>query len=143
MPYRYLPEIAIADIAFEATGGSLEELFTVSGEALMNVMVDDLSTIEPKEEMSITLTHREIDLLLFDFLEEFIFLKDARQLLLRVRTISISKEGEAYTLFATLYGEKLDPERHPLRADVKAVTLHRFTVKETEQGWRATVVLDI
>ncbi len=143
MPYRYMPDIAIADVAFEARGKSLEELFTAASDATMSVMVDDLSTIELKEEVTVHLTHEEIDLLLFDFLQEFIYFKDARQLLLRVERIILVKEGTTFVLDAVLRGERLDPDKHPLRADVKAVTLHRFSVSHTDDGWVATVVLDV
>ena len=46
-------------------------------------------------------------------------------------------------LHATAIGEQLDPQRHQMRVDVKAVTLHRFRVEQTEQGWEAFVILDI
>jgi SHS2 domain-containing protein len=143
VPYRYLPDIAIADVAFEATGKSLEELFTAAGEATVNTMVDDLSAVAREKRLTVELTHTEIDLLLFDFLQEFIFFKDARQLLLQTEDISISKHGAVYTLRATLSGETLDAKKHALKADVKAVTLHRFDLSETLDGYRATVVLDV
>ena len=41
------------------------------------------------------------------------------------------------------HGEPIDPQRHRLRVDVKAVTLHRFSIEKTAQGWEATVILDI
>jgi SHS2 domain-containing protein len=143
MAYQYLPDIATADVAFRAEGRTLEELFIAASDATMNVMVDDLSTIQDRDEVAIDLSHEAIDLLLFKFLNEFIFLKDARQLLLRVRKVLISKDPSQFTLRATLYGEQLDPGRHPLKVDVKAVTLHRFEVRETGGGWEATVILDI
>jgi SHS2 domain-containing protein len=40
-------------------------------------------------------------------------------------------------------GTGMDPERHHQRADVKAVTLHRFQLEKTERGWEALVILDI
>ena len=43
-------------------------------------------------------------------------------------------------LHATAIGEQLDPQRHQMRVDVKAVTLHRFRVEQTEQGWEAFVI---
>jgi SHS2 domain-containing protein len=43
----------------------------------------------------------------------------------------------------TAEGEPLDAERHHQRADVKAVTLHDFSVERTEGGWKARVLLDI
>jgi len=46
-------------------------------------------------------------------------------------------------LKATLAGEQLDASRHQQRADVKAVTLHGFSVEKEEGGWKANVLLDI
>jgi SHS2 domain-containing protein len=143
VPYRYLPGIAISDIAFEASGGTLEELFSSAGDALTNVMVDDLSTIEAEEKLGVNLSGGEIDLLLFDFLQEFIFQKDAKLLLLRVAELTISRVGGVHILNAVLYGEHINPLKHPMKVDVKAVTLHRFAVLETPRGWKATVVLDV
>ncbi|MDD5233464.1 MAG: archease [Syntrophales bacterium] len=38
---------------------------------------------------------------------------------------------------------KSGAERHHPLVDVKAVTFHRFSLKETGEGWRAFVILDI
>ena len=143
MPYRYLEDIAIADAAFEAWGATLEEMFTASADALMNVMMEDLSAIRRGEELVIQLEESDLELLLFNFLNELVFYKDARRLLLRVSTLAIHRQDNNFSLQASLYGEEADRFRHSLNADVKAVTLHRFRVEETGQGWEATVVLDI
>lgn len=143
MPYRFMGDIAIADVAFEAWGKTREEMFTSAAEALMNVMVADLETIRPVEEVEIQLENRALDMLLFDLLGELIYYKDSRLLLLRIDTSNITINRGDYTLRATAGGERLDTARHPMIVDVKAVTLHRFTVEETKDGWRALVVLDI
>jgi SHS2 domain-containing protein len=39
-------------------------------------------------------------------------------------------------------GETLELERHHQRADVKAVTLRRFRLEHTGEGWVAEVILD-
>ena len=143
MPYRFLDDIAIADVAFEAWGETREAMFTAAADALMNVMVADLETIRPVEEVEFRLENRALDMLLFDFLNEVIFYKDARLLLLRAEALSIIPSGNHFTLKAVARGERLDPARHPLIVDVKAVTLHRFLVEETKDGWRSVVVLDI
>ena len=143
MSYRYLDDIAIADVAFEARGAGLEELFTAAADALTNVMVDDLATIRGAEKVEIAVEHQESDLLLFNFLNELIFYKDARLLLLRVSTLTISRQDDLYSLRGVLSGERIDPARHHMNVDVKAVTLHRFSVKQTGEEWVATVVLDI
>jgi SHS2 domain-containing protein len=143
MPYRFMEEIAIADVAFEAWGKTREEMFIAAADALMNVMVADLETIRPIEEVEIQLENRALDMLLFDLLGELIFYKDSRLLLLRIDSSNITINRGDYTLRATARGERLDTARHPLTVDVKAVTLHRFKVEETKDGWRAVVVLDI
>jgi SHS2 domain-containing protein len=81
--------------------------------------------------------------LLFDFLQELIYFKDARRLLLRAREMQIDQKGETYFLKAKVAGERLDDTRHQQRADVKAVTLHGFSVKKDDENWKARVLLDI
>ncbi|WP_298435253.1 archease [Geobacter sp.] len=143
MPYRYLEEIATADVAFEAWGASWEEMFAAAADALMNVMVADLSSITAVQRVPIDLEHEAVDLLLFDFLQELVFLKDARRLLLRVPNPAISRGEETLTLHAVAEGEEIDPQRHDLRVDVKAVTFYRFEVVQRDAAWYATVILDI
>ncbi len=143
MPYRYLPEIAIADVAFEAWGESLEELCTSAADATMNVMVSELQTIEDHVARPIRIAGPDAEMLLFQLLQELIFYKDAEQELLRIKSIRIRREDSGYMLEAEARGERLDPARHDLVVDVKAVTMHRFRVEQTGRGWEASVILDI
>ncbi len=143
MPYRYLDDMATADVAFEARGGTLEEVMVASADATMNVMVDDLDSIADRVRRPIDVRAAEPDMLLYALLEELVYRKDAERLLLRVPSVRIEERNDELVLIAEAYGETLDPARHRLLVDVKAVTLHRFVVERTESGWRATVVLDI
>ena len=143
MPYRYIPDIAIADVAFEAWGSTLEELFIAAAEATMNVMVADLATVAELLARAIRVEDTEVDMLLFQLLQELIFFKDAEKLLLRVKKIEIQRIDGLYALEVEARGEELDPARHDLVVDVKAVTLHRFRVEKTAGGWEATVILDV
>ena len=143
MPYKFLEEIGTADIAFEATGRDLLELFMATADATMNVMIDNLDAIEPRETRHIELVNDKLDMLLFDFLQELIYFKDAEQLLLRVREVSIDEKDGEFFLKAKTAGEPLDAARHHQRADVKAVTLHDFSVEKQDEGWKARVLLDI
>jgi SHS2 domain-containing protein len=143
MPYRYLEEIGTADIAFEATGRDLPELFRDAADATTNVMIDNIEAIQPRETRQIELSNDKLDMLLFDLLQELIFLKDAERLLLRIREVQVDDRDKMYLVKATAEGETLDAERHHQRADVKAVTLHNFTVEQTNGGWKARVLLDI
>ncbi|MGQ9616750.1 MAG: archease [Spirochaetota bacterium] len=143
MPYQYIDSIAIADVAFEAQGATIEELFRACWEAAVNVMVSDLRAIKGKVRRNIRLRESNIELLLFNFLQEMIFLKDAEQLLLLIDTITIYTENGQETLQAEAKGERIDPLKHELIVDIKAVTLHHFMVKRSSDGWKATVVLDV
>ena len=82
-------------------------------------------------------------MLLFDLLQDLIYHKDTEQLLLRVQEIRIAQKDSQWTLTGEASGERLEPNRHQQRADVKAVTLHHFKLEQTDQGWMATVILDI
>ena len=143
MPYKFLEDVGTADIAFEATGRDLPELFTAAADATMNVMIDNLDAIESRETRQIELSNDNVEMLLFDFLQELIYFKDAKRLLLRAHETQIDQKGEAYFLKAKVAGERLDDTRHQQRADVKAVTLHGFSVQKDDGGWRARVLLDI
>jgi SHS2 domain-containing protein len=141
--YRYLEEIATADIAFEAWGATREETFLAAADATLNTMVEDIGTIVPLERRVFSLTADSLELLLFELLQELVYHKDADRLLLRVRDLRIEETGSGVRLHADAYGETIDPGKHPLLADVKAVTLHRLVVEKTPDGWRAVVVLDV
>ena len=138
--FRFLPDIALADIAFLAKGETLETLFEASARALTEVMVDRRSvsagTLKILEIKSDT-----VDGLLYDLLSELIVLKDVDSLLFKTFAVSISKDKTRLTCRAK--GGTIDRERNRLRNDVKAVTMHLFGVKKTKGGFEATVVLDI
>lgn len=141
MPFRFLDDIAIADVAFEASGSTLEELFVAAGQATSQVMVN-IAGITPQVERTLFLENEDIERLMYDFLEHLVYLKDADQLLFGTFVVKI-KKNTRYVLSAKVLGEKINPSRHELRNDVKAVTLHMFEVKQVEDEWTARVVLDI
>src|SRR5215475_1619450 len=111
MPYRYLEELGTADIAFEAMGRDLSELFRDAADATTNVMIDNLDAIEPRETRQIQLSNDELDMLLFDFLQELIYLKDSERLVLRIQEADIDHNVGRYSLKAIAAGEPLDAER--------------------------------
>ncbi|MEP0858771.1 archease [Trichocoleus sp. DQ-U1] len=143
MPYEFLEDVATADIAFHAWGKDLEELFIAAGDATINVMIDNLDAIALTEMRTFSLENDELDMLLFNFLQEFIYYKDSELLLLRAQQVEISEKDGVHQLSAVTKGEKLDSDRHQQRVDVKAVTLHQFQLEKTDDGWTAMVILDI
>ena len=143
MPYRFQDEISTADVAFEAWGETREELFISGAAALLGTMTAAPGQVARQEGLTIRLEHEELDLLFWSFLQELIFLKDARQLLLHADRVRIEERDGLFRLEAAVSGERIDAGRHRLLVDVKAVTLHRFQVALTDNIWRAAVVLDV
>ncbi len=141
MPYKYLEDIATADAAFEAEGRTLEELFKDAAIATFEVMVDTTS-VNPVITRTIELKNETVDGLLFDWLSELVYLKDAEAILFCKFDLSI-KKNDAYELEARAAGEEINQQKHSLRSDVKAVTYHMFEVKKIRKKWSARVVLDI
>lgn len=142
-PYRYLEGIATADVAFEVWGPTPEDVFLAAADATLNTMVEEIGTVAPREHREISIAADALDLLLLELLQELVYHKDAERLLLRVRDLRIEETGSGYRLQAEAIGETIDPGRHALLADVKAVTLHRLVVEKTTDGWHAIVVLDV
>lgn len=141
MSYRYLEDIATADAAFEVEGSNLEELFRDAAIATFDVMVDTKG-VEARITREIEMKNEAVDGLLFDWLSELIYLKDADAILFSKFDVNIRRNGD-YELKAVASGEDIDHEKHALRSDVKAVTFHQFEIKETGGKWRARVILDI
>jgi SHS2 domain-containing protein len=138
--YRFLPDIALADVAFAASADSSGGLFEASAKALTEVMVDRRS-VRPLVKKRLKMKTGDIDGLLYDFLTQLIVLKDVDSLLFKSFEARVSADGR--TLVCDMKGETIDRENHRLRNDVKAVTMHMFGVKHEGAVWRATVVLDI
>ncbi|MBI3812072.1 MAG: archease [Nitrospirae bacterium] len=140
--YTFPEDQVISDLVFEATGDTPAELFQAAGLALFEVMADT-GRVHPRIRKEIRLKHAQIDQLLYDWLSELIYLKDAAGLLFKEFSVQLTQDND-WSLVATVRGEPIDPKRHGLRADAKAVTYHQFEVVQTETGsWKARVVVDI
>lgn len=142
--FRFLEDIALADAAFDAAGDSPSELFVAAAQAVIETMVNP-HTVIPVWRRVIELQGPEIADLLFDWLSGLVYLKDAEGVVFREVTAVVSEDrphGD-FRLRATLSGESIDPGRHELRADVKAVTKHLYEVRHDDGHWGARVVLDI
>ena len=143
MPYKFIDGITMADIAFEASGKSLEDLLESAGQALSNTQVSDLKKIKPKIEKKIEIKSQNEERLLHDFLQELIFLKDAELLLICKYQMKIYRTERGIVLKAILKGEPIDTTRHEMLVDVKAVSWHLFKLERTKTEWKASIILDV
>ena len=143
MSYRYefIEDVAVADAAFRVTADSWSELLVGAAMAATRVMVDPASLQETRT-VDVTLEADSIDDLLFKWLSEIVYLKDAEQLLLTGVDLLLD-ESPSWRLRATLHGDTIDLAREGLGQDIKAVTYHLFKVWRDGSDYCAQVVLDI
>ncbi|HZZ28283.1 MAG TPA: archease [Pirellulales bacterium] len=130
-----------ADIGLRARAATLEELFCESATGLFALIVSNLDEVQAREEVQFTLTGRaaQYDFLLFDWLNELLYTFDSRRLVLSKFSVQLSSAG----LQATAWGEPLDPARHQLEHEVKAITYHGLKVVSEGSSWLAEVIVDI
>jgi SHS2 domain-containing protein len=142
--FRILDDIAIADVAFEATGESLSELFVAAAQAVIEIVANP-TTIAKTWHRTIEREDDQVGDLLFDWLSEIVYLKDAEGVVFCGAMASAVHDSvhQCWRLHGELLGETIDPARHELRSDVKAVTRHLYEVREDGGQWKARVVLDI
>ena len=160
--YKLIEGITSADYAYEITGKNLAALFENAALALTSAMVK-LETVKPKARKNINLKAATVDKLLYDFLDEVLFIKDTANFLSAKLKVEVKLPGlndKTYKVNAILFGEEIDQSRHKLGNDVKAITYHNFSVKEEEidrkvkennknkdmkvkKSWVARVVLDV
>jgi len=128
-----------ADVGVIVHGSTLEELFTNAASALFSVMVE-LSDVNDRQERKISVTARDWEGLLVNWLSELLYYVDAEELLFRRFQI---QELEPFHLRAQAFGEAIDRDRHRLHFGVKAITKHMLEVQEENGRWRAKVLFDI
>lgn len=148
--YRYREDLTFADAAFEAQGDSAAEVFVQAADALTNLMVAEVGSVRPNTVRKVTFRSLSgpLDLEMADALREFlgkiIYWKDVDQLLLRAQDVRVRewRDEKGIEVNAVLVGEVIDPARHLLGVDVKAVTFHQLKIWREGRLWKAVVVVD-
>lgn len=139
--FRFVDDVT-SDLTFVARGSTLAEVFWAAADALVAATVEHPEALVATEERSLELADTDPSLLLFRFLNELVYLRDAEGLVLQPEALDIDTDG-GLRLRARLAGEVLDPRRHGRGNDVKAATLHGLEVGVTEGVWAARVTLDV
>jgi len=122
MKYKFLEHTA--DVKFQAFGKSLEEAFENSAYALKEAISGKIK-IKSRIKKKIKVEGKDSENLLYNFLEEILFLLDAENFLLdKVKKIKISGRK----LEAELVGDKA--ENYRFSNEVKAITYNEMFVKK-------------
>lgn len=137
-----------ADIGIRGWGKDIRELFEEMAKALFSVIVD-LGTVDCKKTVTVTVKCKDVkpyapdaayEDLLLAWLKELLFIFETKRLVFSDFSVT---EITSESLTAEGKGELLDPARHSLGREVKAVTLHQFKIEQTASGYFAEAILDI
>ncbi len=146
-PERYIFFEKTADAKFQAFGATLEEAFKHALEAMMcltyNIteITDNTIDIETRDFI---VAGENLEALLYNFLEESLFLLSAEFFVGLAKTILIKKTETGFKLKAILEGtQSLNLES--IGPEIKAVTYNEMYVKLDEKTGQyvAQVVVDI
>jgi len=128
-----------ADIGVRLWGPTAEEVFEQAALALFSLVCDPLEAGE-LESVDVELEAEAMDLLLAAWLNELLYVFEARKLVLT--QFDILELGER-SLSARVSGEPLDTSRHILCGGVKAATLHELSLERRGDHWEGFVLLDV
>ena len=128
-----------ADLGLRARADELNQLFADAAAGLFSIVVPDLTTVRPTESVELKVASDDLDLLLFDWLNDLLYIYETQRLLLSRFEVRV----EQTSLKATAWGEPIDPARHVLDHEVKAITYHGLKVEREDGGWIAEVIVDI
>jgi SHS2 domain-containing protein len=128
-----------ADLGLRVIAPDLDTLFAEAAQALFAAIVEDLGTIQPRQQLDVRLTADDREYLLFDWLKELLYRFDSEHLLLGRFEVHVN--GSSLT--GAAWGEQLDAARHVLSHEVKAITYHGLRVEQTADSWLAEVIVDI
>lgn len=128
-----------ADVGYRLFAPTLAELFVVAGRALFDAMIE-VDSVELRLEREIEVAADDVEALFVAWLAELNFYCLTQlELYAEFKIAEISPTA----MRATVRGEKIDPARHVIQTEIKAVTYHELYVRETSTGWEAQVIFDV
>jgi SHS2 domain-containing protein len=128
-----------ADLGLRVQAPDLATLLAEAGRGLFAMLVDNLDDVRPAEPVEIVVAGVDPEYLLFDWLDELLAIFETHRFLLCRFDVRVDKAG----VKATAWGEPIDPQRHHLAHEVKAITYHGLRVEGTDAGWKGEVIVDI
>ena len=127
-----------ADAKVQAFGKNLEEAFENVAIAMFSLMAEP-EKIEAKIEKKISVEGKDRKSLLYNWLEELLFLLDSEGFLLsKIKNIKISDNK----LEAVVAGDVVS-EKYKTHGEVKAVTYNEMEIKEEKDKVTVQVVFDL
>jgi SHS2 domain-containing protein len=137
--YSYPEGGPTADLYIEATGKTLGEAFTNLTLGMFN-SITPIEGIKPKEKFIIEAEGTDLENLLFNLMDEFLYINDVEFLV--PCSVHMEVDPKKFSAKAVCMGERFSQDTHEVKIAVKAVTYHLMEIKYEENGWRVRMVFD-
>ncbi len=139
-PERYEILEHTADIGIQVYASSLERLFILAARAMFKLICPK-GKINDHERHPVQTNGGDSQELLVNWLSELNYLFQTRQLLVgSIHDLKLTDNS----LKAMISGERIDPQRHYLHTDIKAVTYHNICLQRIKENeWMARVYFDV
>ncbi|HXG50164.1 MAG TPA: archease [candidate division Zixibacteria bacterium] len=128
-----------ADVGIEVTARDARELFREAARGLF-ALIADTSRVGEVEERELAAEGDGVEELLHSWLCEALALFNSERFIGKSCAIALLDDK---TVAGRLRGERLDPDRHRFRTEIKGVTYHGFEVRRERGLWRARVIFDV
>jgi len=139
MKYEYLKHTA--DLKVKAYGKTLEEAFANTAIGGFDFLTDT-SKISKKTEKKISIKANRLESLLYDFLEELLFVLDTDGFMVSdFKDMKIKKLEDEYSLECVALGDNY--KNYSVKGDIKAITYSEMLIKKSKEGYVVEVVFDI
>lgn len=139
MKYEYINHTA--DLKVRAYGKTLEEAFTNAAIGGFDFLTDT-SKIKKKIEKKISIKSKRIEALLYDFIEELLFLLDTEAFIISgFKDMKIKQEKNKFELTAVAQGDNY--KNYEVKGDIKSITYSEMKIHKEKAGFVIDVVLDI
>ena len=131
------------DIGIRVTAPSLPQLFERAALGTFRVLTD-LTTVQAAKETHVAVDGHDLEALMVRWLSELNYRHTVDGVLFGTFAVeSIQETDEGLTLTATARGEPIDPARHTVYTEIKAITFHGMNIRETDDGWTVQVIFDM
>lgn len=132
-----------ADIYVRAHGKTMEEAYENAALSMFET-ITDVDKIVPAQEDTVEVEAEDQYALLYNWLEALLVKSETLDMLYSKFQITGWKETtENFTFKAKIWGEKFDPQKHPQKVAIKAVTYHRMVIIREMDRVILEFILDI
>ena len=129
-----------ADVGIEVESKTLEELFRESARGMFSIICGNLEEVDCGEWVSGTVEGEDLEELLYNFLEELLYIFEVKHLILKEFDVKFIGKN---LIHYRACGERFDPAKHRISTGIKSPTYHMMQIERENGSWKARIIFDV